>query len=165
MELTAEQSGRLYAAIYADPIAKAAAAAGNDQAACDQVNLPTISVYRRIGVTDALRWAASNQRMQKIQTAAASGGSSVRSIAQCALQIIQSGVGQITVDDELMAMLDALVSGAVLVGSDRAAFMARCEERISVAEQAIGRLATIADVGLVMQIDRPNGKIPRMEAV
>lgn len=163
--MTPNQMGALYSAIHADPIAKAAAAIGDDQAACDQLNLPTISVCRRISVTDALRWAASNQRMQKIQTAAASGGSSVRSIAQCALQIIQAGVGQITVDDEFTALLDALVSGSVLIASDKAAFMTRCEERISVAEQAIGRQCTVADVGEVLLVDRPNGKIPRMEAV
>ena len=163
--MTPSQMGALYSAIHADPVAKEAARVGNDQAVSDRLNLPTISVCRRISVTDALRWAASNQRMQKIQTAAASGGSSVRSIAQSALQIIQAGVGQITVDDEFTAWLDALVSGSVLIASDKAAFMTRCEERISVAEQAIGRMATVADIGEVMAIDRPNGKIPKVTVI
>ena len=46
--MTPEQSGALYAAVHADPIAKAAAAIGDDQAVSDRLNLPTILVHRRI---------------------------------------------------------------------------------------------------------------------
>ena len=164
MALTAAEAGKIYAAIHANPIAKAAAANGNDQLACDTINAPTITVYRRIGVKDVLRWAAMG-RMQKISTAANSGGTSVRSQAQAALQMLQACVGDIDVDAEFLALLDSLVTGSVLSAADKTAFLDRCAEQISVAEREIGRAATIEDVGIAMAVDRPDGKIPKAQVI
>ena len=53
----------------------------------------------------------------------------------------------------------------VLSADDVADLLRRCEERISVAEQAIGRQCTVADVGEVLLVDRPGGKIPKVTVI
>jgi hypothetical protein len=67
-------------------------------------------------------------------------------------------------DTEVMGMVNHLVPD-VLSADDVIDLLRRCEEKISVAEQAIGRMATIADIGEVMAIDRPNGKIPKVTVI
>ena len=162
--MTPSQMGALYSAIHADPTAKEAARIGNDQAVSDRLNLPTVLVHRRISAGQLLRWSAARAVMQKLQSEATNGTNGKKSISQAALAMLQAGTAELQLDTEVMGMINHLVPD-VLSADDVADLLQRCAERISVAEQAIGRLATIADVGLVMQIDRPNGKIPRMEVV
>lgn len=162
--MTLEQTGALYAAVHADPIAKAAAAVGDDQAACDRVNMPTILVHRRISAGQLLRWSAARAVMQKLQSEATNGTNGKKSISQAALTMLQAGTAELVLDAEVLGMINHLVPD-VLSADDVADLLRRCEERISVAEQAIGRMATVADIGEAMAIDRPNGKIPRTEAV
>jgi len=158
--MTPEQIGALYAAVHADPIAKAAAAIGDDQAACDCVNMPTILVHRRISAGQLLRWSAARAVMQKLQSEATNGTNGKKSISQAAVTMLESGTAELVLDAEIMGMIDHLVPD-VLSADDVADLLQRCAERTSVAEQAIGRMATVADIGEAMAIDRPNGKIPK----
>jgi UDP-N-acetylmuramyl tripeptide synthase len=156
--------GALYSAIHADPIAKEAARVGNDQAASDRLNLPTILVHRRISSGQLLRWSAARAVMQKLQSEAANGTNGKKSISQAALTMLESGTPELVLDTEVTGMINHLVPD-VLSADDVADLLQRCAEHISVAEQSIGRQCTVADVGEVLLVDRPNGKIPRMEAV
>jgi len=158
--MTPEQIGALYAAVHADPIAKAAAAIGDDQAACDCVNMPTILVHRRISAGQLLRWSAARAVMQKLQSEATNGTNGKKSISQAAVTMLESGTAELVLDAEIMGMIDHLVPD-VLSADDVADLLQRCAERTSVAEQSIGRMATVADIGEAMAIDRPNGKIPK----
>ena len=162
--MTPNQMGALYSAIHADPIAKEAARVGNDQAVSDRLNLPTVLVHRRISAGQLLRWSAARAVMQKLQSEATNGTNGKKSISQAALAMLQAGTAELQLDAEVMGMVNHLVPD-VLSADDVADLLQRCAEHISVAEQAIERQCTVADVGEVLLVDRPNGKIPRMEAV
>ena len=162
--MTPSQMGALYSAIHADPIAKEAARVGNDQAVSDRLNLPTVLVHRRISAGQLLRWSAARAVMQKLQSEATNGTNGKKSISQAALAMLQAGTAELQLDAEVMGMVNHLVPD-VLSADDVADLLQRCAEHISVAEQAIGRQCTVADVGAVLAIDRPDGKIPRMEVV
>ena len=162
--MTPSQMGALYSAIHADPTAKEAACVGNDQAVSDRLNLPTVLVHRRISAGQLLRWSAARAVMQKLQSEATNGTNGKKSISQAALAMLQAGTAEVQLDAEVMGMVNHLVPD-VLSSDDVADLLQRCAEHISVAEQAIGRQCTVADVGEVLLVDRPNGKIPRMEAV
>jgi UDP-N-acetylmuramyl tripeptide synthase len=156
--------GALYSAIHADPIAKEAARVGNDQAVSDRLNLPTVLVHRRIGAGQLLRWSAARAVMQKLQSEATNGTNGKKSISQAALTMLESGTSELQLDTEVMGMINHLVPD-VLSADDVADLLQRCAEHISVAEQSIGRQCTVADVGEVLLVDRPNGKIPRTEVL
>lgn len=156
--------GALYSAIHADPIAKEAARVGDDQAVSDRLNLPTVLVHRRISAGQLLRWSAARAVMQKLQSEATNGTNGKKSISQAALAMLQAGTAELQLDTEVMGMVNHLVPD-VLSADDVADLLQRCAEHISVAEQSIGRQCTVADVGEVLLVDRPGGKIPQMEAV
>ena len=162
--MTPSQMGALYSAIHADPIAKEAARVGNDQAVSDRLNLPTVLVHRRISAGQLLRWSAARAVMQKLQSEATNGTNGKKSISQAALAMLQAGTAELQLDAEVMGMVNHLVPD-VLSADDVVDLLRRCEEKISVAEQTIGRHATVADVGEAMAIDRPDGKIHATEAV
>lgn len=162
--MTPNQMGALYSAIHADPTAKEAARVGNDQAVSDRLNLPTVLVHRRISAGQLLRWSAARAVMQKLQSEATNGTNGKKSISQAALAMLQAGTAELQLDTEVMGMINHLVPD-VLSADDVADLLQRCAEYISVAEQAIGRQCTVADVGEVLLVDRPGGKIPRMEAL
>jgi hypothetical protein len=162
--MTPSQMGALYSAIHADPVAEESARVGNDQAVADRLNLPTVLVHRRISAGQLLRWSAARAVMQKLQSEATNGTNGKKSISQAALTMLQSGTSELVLDAEVMAMVNHLVPD-VLSTDDVADLLQRCAEHISVAEQAIGRQCTVVDIGEVLLVDRPNGKIPRMEAV
>jgi UDP-N-acetylmuramyl tripeptide synthase len=162
--MTPNQMGALYSAIHADPVAKEFARVGNDQAVADRLNLPTVLVHRRISAGRLLRWSAARAVMQKLQSEATNGTNGKKSISQAALTMLQSGTAELVLDGEVMGMVNHLVPD-VLSADDVADLLQRCAEHISTAEQVIGRQCTVGDVGEVLLVDRPNGKIPRMEAV
>ncbi len=60
--LTSEQAGALYAAVHADLEAERAARVGNDQAVTDWLNMPAITVYRRITSNQLLRRRSESSR-------------------------------------------------------------------------------------------------------
>ena len=162
--MTPSQMGALYSAIHADPSAKEAARVGDDQAVSDRLNLPTVLVHRRISSGQLLRWSAARAVMQKLQAEATNGTNGKKSISQAALTMLESGTAELVLDTEVTGMINHLVPD-VLSADDVADLLQRCAEHISVAEQSIGRQCTVADVGEVLLVDRPNGKIPRTEAV
>ena len=162
--MTPSQMGALYSAIHADPTAKEAARVGNDQAVSDRLNLPTVLVHRRISAGQLLRWSAARAVMQKLQSEATNGTNGKKSISQAALAMLQAGTAELQLDAEVMGMINHLVPD-VLSADDVADLLQRCAEHISVAEQAIGRQCTVADVGEVLLVDRPGGKIPKVTVI
>ena len=162
--MTPNQMGALYSAIHADPIAKEAARVGNDQAVSDRLNLPTVLVHRRISAGQLLRWSAARAVMQKLQSEATNGTNGKKSISQAALAMLQARTAELQLDTEVMGMVNHLVPD-VLSADDVADLLQRCAEHISVAEQAIGRQCTVADVGDVLLVDRPGGKIPKEQVL
>ena len=162
--MTPSQMGALYSAIHAAPIAKEAARVGNDQAVSDRLNLPTVLVHRRISAGQLLRWSAARAVMQKLQSEATNGTNGKKSISQAALAMLQAGTAELQLDTEVMGMVNHLVPD-VLSADDVADLLQRCAEHISVAEQAIGRQCTVADVGEVLLVDRPGGKIPKVTVI
>ena len=162
--MTPSQMGAMYSAIHADPTAKEAARIGDDQAVSDRLNLPTVLVHRRISAGQLLRWSAARAVMQKLQSEATNGTNGKKSISQAALAMLQAGTAELQLDAEVMGMVNHLVPD-VLSADDVADLLQRCAEHISVAEQAIGRQCTVADVGEVLLIDRPNGKIPKEQVL
>lgn len=162
--MTPSQMGALYSAIHADPIAKEAARVGNDQAVSDRLNLPTVLVHRRISAGQLLRWSAARAVMQKLQSEATNGTNGKKSISQAALAMLQAGTAELQLDAEVMGMVNHLVPD-VLSSDDVADLLQRCAEHIGVAEQAIGRQCTVADVGEVLLVDRPGGKIPKEQVL
>ena len=162
--MTPNQMGALYSAIHADPIAKEAARVGNDQAVSDRLNLPTVLVHRRISAGQLLRWSAARAVMQKLQSEATNGTNGKKSISQAALAMLQVGTAELQLDTEVMGMINHLVPD-VLSAGDVADLLQRCAEHISVAEQAIGRQCNVADVGEVLLVDRPGGKIPKEQVL
>lgn len=164
MALTPEQAGALYSAVHADPIAKEFARVGNDQGACDRLNVPSVVIHRRINASQLLRWVAVRAIMQKLQSEATNGTNGKKSISQAALVMLQSGVSELSLDAEVMGMVNHLVPDVLSV-ADVEDLLNRAAELISIAEQAIGRQSTIEDVGVAMAIDRPNGKIPKVQVL
>ena len=162
--MTPNQMGALYSAIHADSVAKEAARVGNDQAVSDRLNLPTVLVHRRISAGQLLRWSAARAVMQKLQSEATNGTNGKKSISQAALAMLQAGTAELQLDAEVMGMINHLVPD-VLSADDVADLLQRCAEHISVAEQAIGRQCTVADVGEVLLVDRPGGKIPKVTVI
>ena len=162
--MTPSQMVALYYAIHADPIAAQAANVGDDQAVSDRLNLPTVLVHRRATSQQLLRWSAARGVMQKLQSEATSGTNGKKSIAQAALTMLQAGTTELVLDMEVLGMIDYLIP-AVLSIDDKADLLQRCAEHISVAEQEIGRQCTVADVGEVLLVDRPNGKIPKVTVI
>ena len=162
--MTPSQMGALYSAIHADPVAKEAARIGDDQAVSDRLNLPTVLVHRRISAGQLLRWSAARAVMQKLQSEATNGTNGKKSISQAALTMLQAGTAELVLDAEVLGMINHLVPD-VLSADDVADLLQRCAEHISVAEQAIGRQCNVADVGEVLLVDRPGGKIPKEQVL
>ena len=162
--MTPSQMGALYSAIHADPVAKEAARIGDDQAVSDRLNLPTVLVHRRISAGQLLRWSAARAVMQKLQSEATNGTNGKKSISQAALTMLQAGTAELVLDAEVLGMINHLVPD-VLSADDVADLLQRCAEHISVAEQAIGRQCNVADVGEVLLVDRPGGKIPKVTVI
>ena len=74
------------------------------------------------------------------------------------------GTAELVLDAEVLGMINHLVPD-VLSADDVADLLQRCAEHISVAEQAIGRQCNVADVGEVLLVDRPGGKIPKEQVL
>ena len=159
--MNAEQDAAIYAAIHADPFALAYASAGNDDAVAGWLNTPSVTVHRRVTAAQLLRWSAVRAIMQKLQFEATSGTNGKKSIAQAALTMLQSGFAVLELDDEILGMIDHLVTGAVLTEEDKADLLTRAAEQISLAESLCGRSVNYADIGRILAVDRPDGVIPQ----
>lgn len=101
--------------------------AGNDGGLADLLNEPLPSLAVRDPVVPmwrVLAWAAAESRYERVQAAAASGPAGVRSVAACALKLLDA-LADVNLDaPEFRALLAALVSAGVLLVADRDALLA-----------------------------------------
>ena len=160
--LTPQQDAVIYAAIHADPTIESFARVGNDSEVAARLNSQTVTVYRRVSAAQLLRWSALRNVMQKLQSEATNGTNGKKSIAQAALTMLSAGVSELPLDAEIIAMIDVLVGGNVLTADDKADLMSRAAEQIGLAESLVGQAVTIDDIGRILYVDRPNGKIPKV---
>ena len=160
--LTAEQDGVIYAAIHADPVIEGFARAGNDSEVAARLNSQMVTVYRRVSSGQLLRWSAARAVMQKLESEAQNGTNGKKSIAQAALTMLSAGVGELTLDAEILGMIQHLVNGNVLTADDKADLMSRAAEQIGLAQSLVGQPVTIDDIGRILSIDRPDGRIPKV---
>jgi hypothetical protein len=58
-------------------------------------------------------------------------------------------------------MLDQMVSDGVISQADKDDLFARVAETITTAEWLVGSQVTIEDIGRILAVDRPGGKISR----
>ena len=160
--LTAEQDAVIYAAIHADSVIEGFARVGNDSEVAARLNGQMVTVYRRVSSGQLLRWSAARAVMQKLEHEAQNGTNGKKSIAQAALTMLGAGVGELTLDSEILGMIQHLVTGGVLSADDKADLMSRAAEQIGIDESLVGRPVTIDDIGRILSIDRPGGKIPKV---
>lgn len=160
--LTPQQDAVIYDAIHADPMLDGFAKAGNDSEIASRLNSQTVTVYRRVSAAQLLRWSALRNVMQKLQSEATNGTNGKKSIAQAALTMLSAGVSELPLDAEIIAMIDVLVGGNVLTADDKADLLTRAAEQIGLAESLVGQAVTIDDIGRILYVDRPNGKIPKV---
>lgn len=160
--LTPQQDAVIYDAIHADPMLDGFAKAGNDSEIASRLNSHTVTVHRRVSAAQLLRWSALRNVMQKLQSEATNGTNGKKSIAQAALTMLSAGVSELPLDAEIIAMIDVLVGGNVLTADDKADLLTRAAEQIGLAESLVGQAVTIDDIGRILYVDRPNGKIPKV---
>jgi UDP-N-acetylmuramyl tripeptide synthase len=160
--LTPEQDAVIYSHIHATPGLLALAAAGNDQAVADALNGPGPVVYRRATKSQLLLWCAVRGVRQKLQVVADTGTNGKQSMAQVFLDILRSDLTSVELSAEVLAMLDRMVTDAVISQADKDDLFARVAENISTAEWLVGSRATIEDIGRILYVDRPGGKIPKV---
>ena len=160
--LTPEQDAVIYAAIHADPVLDGFARAGNDSEVAARLNSHTVTVHRRVSAAQLLRWSALRNVMQKLQSEATNGTNGKKSIAQAALTMLSAGVSELPLDAEIIAMIDVLVGGNILTADGKADLLTRAAEQIGLAESLVGQAVTIDDIGRILYVDRPNGKIPKV---
>jgi len=102
-------------------------AAGNDQGAADSLNAASSAMVVRsplVPIWRVLAWAAAEGRFERVQAAATSGAPGIKSLAACALKILDA-LADVNLDaPEFRALLTALVSAAVLTVADRDALLA-----------------------------------------
>lgn len=157
--LTAAQDAVIYAHIHATPGLLALAKAGNDQGIADALNAPGPVVYRRATKAQLFLWGAVRGVRQKLQVVADTGTNGKQSMAQVFLDILRSDLASIELSAEVIAMLDRMVVDGVISQADKDDLFARVAETISTAEWLVGSRATIEDIGRILYVDRPGGKI------
>lgn len=136
--------------------------AGDDAGIAAALNSPTVTVYRRITKQAILRWAASTGGLKKLRVAAADLQNGLQAASEAALAMLSSDLPAMTIDAEVLTMLDTLVTGNVLTSSDRAAFMTRAAELIGAAESSLGSAISADDVSAALAGDRPNGQVTEL---
>jgi hypothetical protein len=157
--LPTDKLADLRALILASGSLRALGSAGNDSGIAAALNSPTVTVHRRITKQAILRWAAATGGLKKLRVAAADLQNGLQAASEAALSMLSSDLPSMTIDAEVLTMLDTLVTGSVLSSNDKTAFMTRAEEVISQAENELGQNITAADVGAALLADRPDGKI------
>jgi hypothetical protein len=160
--LTAEQDAIIYAHIHATPGLLALAKAGNDQGITDAINAPGPVVYRRATKAQLFLWGAVRGTQQKLEDVAANGTNGKKSIAQVWLRFLNSDLPELALTPEVLGMLDRMVTDAVISQADKDDLFARVAENISTSEWLVGSRLTIEDIGRILYVDRPGGKIPRV---
>ena len=160
--LTAEQDAVIYAHIHATPALLALAKAGNDQGITDAINAAGPVVYRRATKAQLFLWSAVRGTQQKLEDVAANGTNGKKSMAQAWLLFLGSDLPELTLSPEVLGMLDRMVADDVISQADKDDLFARVAENISTSEWLVGSRATIEDIGRILSIDRPGGKITKV---
>ena len=160
--LTAEQDAVIYAAIHADPVIEGFARVGNDSEVAARLHSQTVTVYRRISTGQVRLWSAVRGLRQKLQDLALHGTNGKQSMALVFCDAMQSGDSHFELLPEVLAMIDRMVTDGVFTADDKADLMARAAEQIGIDESLVGKPVTIDDIGRILSIDRPDGRIPKV---
>ena len=128
--------------IQNDPLAKGYSSM-SDQEIVDSINLKNRSKFVEISSQELLAWSANNGRLAKIKNAINNGADDVvKSLAEAAYLLITRDDTSLDLNlTDRVAMLDALVSYAVLTPDDKTSLQALATVSISRAEEL--------DIGLV----------------
>ena len=128
--------------IQNDPLAKGYSSM-SDQEIVDSINLKNRSKFVEISSQELLAWSANNGRLAKIKNAINNGADDVvKSLAEAAYLLITRDDTSLDFNlTDRVAMLDALVSYAVLIPDDKTSLQALATVSISRAEEL--------DIGLV----------------
>jgi len=152
----------IYAAIHADPTIESFARVGNDSEVAARLNSQTVTVYRRISTGQVRLWSAVRGLRQKLEDLAINGTNGKQSMALVFCDAMQSGDSHFELLPEVLAMIDRMVTDGVFTADDKANLLARAAEQIGLAESLVGQAVTIDDIGRILYVDRPNGKIPKV---
>lgn len=128
--------------IQNDPLARGYSLM-SDQEIVDSINLKNRSKFVEISSQELLAWSANNGRLAKIKNAINNGADDVvKSLAEAAYLLITRDDTSLDLNlTDRVAMLDALVSYAVLIPDDKTSLQALATVSISRAEEL--------DIGLV----------------
>ena len=160
--LTPQQDAVIYAAIHADPTIESFVRVGNDSEVAARLNSQTVTVYRRISTGQVRLWSAVRGLRQKLEDLAINGTNGKQSMALVFCDAMQSGDSHFELLPEVLAMIDRMVTDGVFTADDKANLLARAAEQIGLAESLVGQAVTIDDIGRILYVDRPGGKIPRV---
>ena len=160
--LTPEQDAVIYAAIHADSVLEGFARVGNDSEVAARLHSQTVTVYRRISTGQVRLWSAVRGLRQKLQDLALHGTNGKQSMALVFCDAMQSGDSHFELLPEVLAMIDRMVTDGVFTADDKADLMARAAEQIGIDESLVGKPVTIDDIGRILSIDRPDGRIPKV---
>lgn len=129
--------------------------AGDDGTVAALLNAKTIDAIRSVGRTVFVRWAAKTGMRATIQDVAEDTASPLRSSALALLDIIQGGgeSGVNFADADNISMLSAWVAYNKLTQVHKDELLALATIKISRAEVAMGRDATIFDVSTSLRND------------
>jgi hypothetical protein len=78
------------------------------------------------------------------------------------LDILRSDLASVELSAEVLGMLDRMVADAVMSQADKDDLFARVAENITTAEWLVGSRVTIDDIGRILYVDRPDGRIPKV---
>ena len=150
---------KIYDHIHATPALLALAKAGNDQGVADALNAAGPVVYRRATKAQLFLWGAVRGTQQKLEDVAANGTNGKQSMAQVWLRFLISDLPELALTPEVLGILDRMVADGVISQADKDDLFARVAETISTAEWLVGSRVTIDDIGRILYVDRPGGKI------
>lgn len=160
--LPTDKLADLRAMIITSGSLRALGSAGDDSGIAAALNTPTITVHRRITKQAILRWAASTGGLKKLRVAAADLTNGLQAASEAALAMLSSDLPSMSIDAEVLTMLDTLVTGNVLTSSDKTAFLTRAAELIGAAESSLGSPISVDDVSAALAGDRPNGQVTEL---
>jgi len=126
--------------ITSDPLAIGYAGM-TDQQVADSLNTASRTRLNPLSRNDAIRWLARHDGVDKLEKAASTGSQTSRSIAKAVLLLIQSETTLDVADEEIMGMIDQLVTGNVFTSAEKGDLVMLATETISRAQEiGLGRV-------------------------
>lgn len=135
--LTTAQRLLLKAELTQDPLGRGYASMGHDEAA-ESLNVANRIVVRKISKNQILRWSAETGGIAKLRNAVATFSNGRQAASDAALAMLQTEIGDLHLDAEVMALLNSLVAGNVLTDSDRSKLLTRAVETVSRCDELCG---------------------------